>query len=70
MGFSPIFSMGFDYVLFILSQFFLRSNGKKLLIQFSTFAVAHSLSLGLAAAGLIMNTQLEKIVAIFKTKSC
>ena len=53
LGFTHVIPMGFDHILFILSIYFLNSSLRSVLIQCSVFTVAHSLSLGLAAAGVI-----------------
>ncbi len=54
LGFSHVIPLGFDHILFILSIFLLNSNLKSVIIQCSVFTLAHSLTLGLAAAGYIM----------------
>ncbi len=54
IGFTHVIPLGFDHILFILSIFFLNSDLKSVIIQCSVFTVAHSISLGLAAAGYIM----------------
>ena len=50
-GFTHVIPYGFDHILFILSLFFLNSKFKSVIIQCSVFTLAHSLSLGLTAAG-------------------
>jgi hypothetical protein len=66
LGFSHVIPLGFDHILFILTLFFLSSNIKTLLIQCSVFTLAHSLSLGLAALGLIIPnaTIVEPLIAL------
>lgn len=54
LGFTHVIPFGFDHILFILSLFFLNSNPRSVIIQCSLFTVAHSLSLGLSAAGYLM----------------
>lgn len=54
LGFTHVIPLGYDHILFILSLFFLSSKIKTVLIQCSVFTLAHSLSLGLSAAGFIM----------------
>jgi hypothetical protein len=54
IGYTHVIPEGFDHILFILSIFFLNSNVKSVIIQCSIFTVAHSLTLGLAAAGYII----------------
>lgn len=53
LGFSHVIPEGFDHLLFIVCLFFLQPNRKKLFIQCSVFTLAHSVSLGMAAAGII-----------------
>jgi hydrogenase/urease accessory protein HupE len=61
-----VIPLGFDHILFILSIFFLNSNVKSVIIQCSVFTIAHSLSLGLTAAGYIMPSSqiVEPLIAI------
>ena len=54
LGFTHVLPLGWDHILFILSLFFLNSKMKSVIIQCSVFTFAHSISLGLAAAGLII----------------
>ncbi|GAB2950716.1 hypothetical protein GCM10027048_14970 [Hymenobacter coalescens] len=44
---------GLDHILFIISLFVLEPRLKPVLLQATAFTVAHSITLGLAAAGLI-----------------
>ena len=53
IGFTHVIPLGFDHILFILSIFFLNSNIKSVIIQCSVFTLAHSVTLGLTAAGYI-----------------
>jgi len=53
IGFTHVIPLGFDHILFILSIFFLNSNIKSVIIQCSVFTFAHSVTLGLTAAGYI-----------------
>ncbi len=66
IGYTHVIPEGFDHILFILSIFFLNSNVKSVIIQCSIFTVAHSLTLGLAAAGYIIpNPQIiEPLIAL------
>ena len=66
IGYTHVIPEGFDHILFILSIFFLNSNVKSVIIQCSIFTLAHSLTLGLAAAGYIIpNPQIvEPLIAI------
>lgn len=54
LGFTHVIPSGFDHILFILCLFFLSSKIKTVVLQCSVFTLAHSLSLGLAASGLVM----------------
>lgn len=53
IGFTHVIPLGFDHILFILSIFFLNSDIKSVIIQCSVFTLAHSVTLGLTAAGYI-----------------
>ena len=53
LGFTHVIPFGYDHILFILSIFLLDSNIKSLIIQCSIFTIAHSISLGLAASGIL-----------------
>jgi hypothetical protein len=66
LGFTHVIPLGFDHILFILTLFFLSSNIKTVLIQCSIFTLAHSLSLALAASGLIIPnaTIVEPLIAL------
>jgi hypothetical protein len=65
-GFTHVIPLGFDHILFILSIFLLNSNVKSVLIQCTVFTVAHSLTLGMTAAGYIMpDTKIvEPVIAL------
>lgn len=65
-GFTHVLPLGFDHILFILSIFLLNSNLRSVIIQCSVFTLAHSLTLGLTAAGFIMpNTNvIEPLIAL------
>jgi hypothetical protein len=54
MGFTHVLPLGFDHMLFILSIFLLNTQLKSVVWQCTVFTVAHSLTLGLTAAGLIV----------------
>jgi hydrogenase/urease accessory protein HupE len=53
LGFRHILPLGLDHILFILAIFLNARSVTSLLIQASTFTIAHTITLGLAAAGLI-----------------
>lgn len=52
-GFTHIIPHGYDHVLFVLGLFFLNPKLRTLLTQITAFTLAHSLTLGLAVAGLV-----------------
>ena len=66
LGFLHVIPLGFDHILFILALFFYNSNLKTSIVQCSIFTFAHSITLGLASAGLVnVNTQyIEVIIAL------
>ncbi len=51
LGFEHILPKGLDHILFVLALFFASTRLKPLLIQVSVFTIAHTITLGLAAAG-------------------
>ncbi len=52
-GFLHIFPYGFDHILFVLCLFLLNSKLKNMLLQATAFTVAHTITLGITAYGLI-----------------
>jgi hypothetical protein len=66
LGFNHVVPSGADHILFILGIFFLNSNLKSVLIQCTVFTLAHSISLGLAASGIIVTYSniVEPIIAL------
>jgi hypothetical protein len=66
LGFTHIIPLGFDHILFILCVFFLNSNIKQIILQASMFTLAHSITLGLAAYGVINPSPaiVEPIIAL------
>ncbi len=52
-GYIHILPMGVDHILFVLGLFLLSPKMKPLLIQVTLFTLAHSVTLGLAAAGIV-----------------
>jgi hydrogenase/urease accessory protein HupE len=54
LGFTHVIPLGFDHILFILSIYFFNANLKSVILQCSVFTLAHSISLGLTAAGYIL----------------
>ena len=53
IGFQHILPMGLDHILFVLALFLASTKVRPLLLQISAFTVAHTMTLGLAAAGAI-----------------
>jgi hypothetical protein len=53
LGFQHILPLGLDHILFVLSLFVLEPKLKPVLLQATAFTVAHSITLGLAAAGVV-----------------
>ncbi len=66
LGFSHVIPQGFDHILFIVSIFLLSPSVKSVLIQCSVFTIAHSISLGLTASGVILANSniIEPLIAI------
>ena len=56
IGVRHILPDGLDHILFVLALFLSSTRGRALIIQISTFTVAHTVTLGLAAAGVISPT--------------
>ena len=54
LGFTHVLPLGFDHILFILCLFFLNSNVRSVVIQCTVFTIAHSITLGLTAAHIIL----------------
>lgn len=52
-GFVHVLPLGLDHILFVLGLFLLSRSWKPVLVQVTAFTLAHSVTLGLAAAGLI-----------------
>ena len=66
LGFEHILPKGLDHILFVLALFLASTRLKPLLIQVSVFTVAHTLTLGLAAAGLVRapGAIIEPLIAV------
>ena len=54
LGFTHVLPLGFDHILFILCLFFLNSNVRSVVLQCTVFTIAHSITLGLTAASIIL----------------
>ena len=53
LGFRHILPLGLDHILFVIALFLTARGWRPLLLQVSVFTLAHSLTLGLAAAGFV-----------------
>ncbi len=53
VGFRHILPLGVDHILFVLGLFFLSTRLRPLIWQISAFTLAHTLTLALAALGLV-----------------
>lgn len=53
LGFTHIVPKGLDHILFVLGLFLLSTRLKPLLIQVTSFTVAHSITLGLTIYGVV-----------------
>ena len=53
LGFTHILPGGLDHVLFVIGVFLLAAGTRSLLLQITAFTVAHSVTLAMAAMGLI-----------------
>lgn len=52
-GFVHVVPLGVDHILFVLGLFLLSRRWKPLLLQVTAFTLAHTLTLGLAASGMV-----------------
>lgn len=52
-GFVHVVPLGIDHILFVLGLFLLSRRWKPLLLQVTAFTLAHTLTLGLAASGMV-----------------
>jgi hydrogenase/urease accessory protein HupE len=53
LGFTHIVPAGLDHILFVLGLFLLSRRPREVLLQVTTFTVAHSITLGLSLYGLV-----------------
>ena len=53
LGFRHILPLGLDHICFIVAIYLTSRGWKSLLLQVSCFTIAHTITLGLAAAGII-----------------
>lgn len=66
LGFEHILPKGLDHILFVLALFLASTRLRPLLIQVSVFTVAHTITLGLAAAGWVKapSAFVEPLIAV------
>jgi hydrogenase/urease accessory protein HupE len=53
LGYTHILPKGLDHILFVLGIFLLSARWRSIVLQVSTFTVAHSITLGLTMYGLV-----------------
>ena len=53
LGFEHIVPLGIDHILFVLGLFLLNTSWRPLLAQITAFTVAHTLTLGFSAYGIV-----------------
>ncbi len=53
LGYTHILPKGLDHILFVVGLFLLRAKLRPVLVQVTTFTVAHSMTLGLALYGVV-----------------
>jgi hydrogenase/urease accessory protein HupE len=53
LGFTHIVPKGLDHILFVLGIFLLSDRWRSILLQVSTFTIAHSITLGLTMYGIV-----------------
>ncbi len=65
MGFEHILPLGSDHILFVLGLFFFSTNLRSLILQISTFTLAHTVTLILSALHLVTlpSSIVEPIIA-------
>lgn len=65
-GFLHVLPLGFDHVLFVMGLFFYRREWRPLLLQSLAFTLAHTVTLGLAASGMVRlsGNWVEPVIAL------
>src|SRR6185369_628571 len=53
LGYTHILPQGTDHILFVLGIFLLSARWRSILLQVSTFTIAHSITLGLTMYGVV-----------------
>jgi hypothetical protein len=66
LGFTHILPKGLDHILFVLGLFLLSRKAKPLMLQVTSFTVAHTVTLALSVYGLISlpSTVVEPLIAL------
>jgi len=66
LGYTHILPEGLDHILFVLGLFFFSTRMKPLLWQITAFTIAHSVTLGLAMAGVfsLPSSIVEPLIAL------
>lgn len=66
LGYTHILPKGLDHILFVVGLFLLSARLRPVLVQVTTFTVAHSLTLGLALFGVVSlpATVVEPLIAL------
>ena len=65
-GFQHIIPQGLDHVLFVVALYLNARNWPSLILQVTTFTVAHTITLGLAATGILSSPGniIEPLIAV------
>lgn len=65
-GFQHIIPQGLDHVLFVVALYLNARNWSSLILQVTTFTVAHTITLGLASTGIVQSPGeiIEPLIAI------
>lgn len=65
-GFRHVLPLGLDHVLFVMGLFFYQRKFRPLLLQSLAFTVAHTVTLGMAAAGIVRvpGNWVEPVIAL------
>lgn len=65
-GFQHIIPQGLDHVLFVVALYLNARSMSSLILQVTTFTIAHTITLGLAATGLVQSPGeiIEPLIAI------
>lgn len=66
LGYAHILPKGLDHILFVLGLFLLSPRARPLLLQVTTFTIAHSITLGLSIYGLVTlpSSIVEPLIAL------